>query len=125
MLLHYSQLVLKCIDPALAVLAVLREVLLDLLEHPLRLSEFLLRQLFGLLAHPQLLLHLLQVKPRGSAAATVFTLYHGREDAFLEIYLWIEGLLGLLQDQSQLLSETLIDLFELSVTLLALKQLAS
>jgi hypothetical protein len=96
--LHYSQLVLECIDPALAILAVLREVLLDLLEHPLRLCELLLRQLLGLLAHTQLLLDLLQVKPRCGSTA-VFTLDHGREDAFLEIYLWIEGLLlGLLQD---------------------------
>jgi len=58
-LLHYRQLVLERVDPALAVLAVLREVLLDLLEHPLRLREFLLRQLLGLLAHSQLLLYLL------------------------------------------------------------------
>jgi len=122
--LHYRQLVLERVDPALAVLAVLREVLLDLLEHPLRLSEFLLRQLFGLLAHPQLLLHLLQVKPRGSAAATVFTLYHGREDAFLEIELWIEGLL-LVQKQGELLSEAVGHLFELSVTLLTKEELGA
>jgi hypothetical protein len=87
--LHYSQLVLECIDPALTVLAVLREVLLDLLEHPLRLCKFLLRQLLSFLAHSQLLLDLLQVKPSGGGA--FFTLDHGREDAFLEIYLWIEG----------------------------------
>ena len=124
MFLHYRQLVLERVDPALAVLAVLREVLLDLLEHPLRLSEFLLRQLFGLLAHPQLLLHLLQVKPRGSAAATVFTLYHGREDAFLEIELWIEGLL-LVQKQGELLSEAVGHLFELSVTLLTKEELGA
>jgi len=49
---------------------------------------------------------------------------HGREDAFLEIELWIEGLL-LVQKQGELLSEAVGHLFELSVTLLTLEELGA
>lgn len=124
MLLHYCQLIFECLHAALAVLAVLGKVFLHLFQHPLCLSELLLRQLLGFLAHSEFLLDFLQVKTASGGIITGGC--HGRKDGFLEIKLWVEGFGVLrLQKQGQLMSEAVGHLFELAVTLLTKEQLAA